>query len=695
MNHNQGKIQVLDILTANQIAAGEVVERPMSVVKELVENAIDAGASHITVKIWDGGLEAIQIVDDGEGMVPQDMETAFLRHATSKIRQTEDIEHIRTLGFRGEALPSIAAVSKVTVKSRPQTATAGWHIEVEEGDVSHIGEAGMPAGTIITVKNLFYNTPARKKFIKKPSAESGLVGELLSRMILARPDIAFVLQEEGRTVLHSPGTGSLEHSIMAVYGRDVLSQMLPIPENPFLFGLVSRPGIHRASRNYYNFFINGRWVKSKELAHAVDTAYNTLNPDRRYAIVALHLTLPAESIDVNVHPAKLEVRFREWDKLRQEILALLTAAILGKNGTVTNLTKEPAPVSYPLPDEEEGIRLQEKKRLNEKQAIFSDMGKDDAILHFSPKPPAIMPSMEAKTEHVTEFPSIETETETANRNDQINPTEEQSRLFSKDFFANPDLVTRNAMNVVDSGSKDLEGSEIRNPEDQDIKDEDESEDTEDTKDIQESEKILPETTQTAFGKEEPFWLSLRPLGQLNGTYIVAAEKDALYLIDQHAAHERIRFEVLKQNFLTKQAQIVQLVLPTKLELTHKQKKTLIAYLNEMTSIGFLVEYFGDNDFILRGVPAWYDQGSCEELFFALLDTIGDEEHFDFAEFCREALFSLACHSAIRGNEYVNDSDIGWLFRQLHEAKSALTCPHGRPIAVKISLEEINRRFLRS
>ncbi len=697
MNHNQGKIQVLDLLTANQIAAGEVVERPMSVVKELVENAIDAGACHITVKIWDGGLEKIQVVDDGEGMVPQDMETAFLRHATSKIRQTEDIGHIQTLGFRGEALPSIAAVSKVTVKSRPQAVTAGWHVEVAEGKVTPVGETGMPSGTVITVKNLFYNTPARKKFIRKPSAESGLVGDLLSRMILARPDIAFVLQEEGRTVLHSPGTGNLEQSVMAVYGRELLSQMLPVPSNSFLSGFLSRPGCHRASRNYYNFFINGRWVKSKELSHAVDAAYSTLNPDRRYPIVVLYLTLPPASIDVNVHPAKLEVRFREWDKLRQEILNLLGAAILGKNIGMAPLMKtatEPSSVAYQLPESEPGIRLEEKKRLGEKQAAFSGNRENEAVLHFAPQPPSvsqlsqplqqkqqsppITANITVNTNHLAKGQRAPEEGFCKETQETSPQTATQPCFFPEASKENPSFQISEAK--PETCRTDLEAVNRANAAGTD----------------NENKNSQGEPVPDIAGQigDEPFWLSLRPLGQINGTYIVAAQKDALYLIDQHAAHERIRFEALKKNFLAKQAEVVQMVLPSKLELTHKQKKTLVNYLQEMTSIGFLVEYFGDNDFILRGVPAWYDQGSSEELFFALLDTIGSEEHFDFAEFCREALFSLACHSAIRGNEYVNESNIAWLFRQLHEAKSALTCPHGRPIAIKIAIEEIDRRFLR-
>lgn len=647
------RIQVLDTLTANQIAAGEVVERPMSVVKELVENAIDAGARRITIKIRDGGLECIQVIDDGCGIVPNEMALAFQRHATSKIRQIEDVESLSTLGFRGEALPSIAAVSKVTLQSRPAEADGGYKISLQEGQITEEGEVGMAPGTVITVQDLFYNTPARKKFLKKPAAESGQVGDLISRMILARPDIAFLLQDEGKTVIHSPGTGQLDQGIFAVYGKDILSNMLPIPYNEKLFGRISRPGINRASRNYYNFFVNGRWVKSKELTKVVEAAYDTLNPDRRYPIVVLHLSLASEIIDVNVHPAKLEVRFREWDQLRDDILQLLQQTLRQPQEKAIG-TASGTPVTYSLPDDAElSIRLEERKRLCEKQQYYSAASAEET--HH-------IPFVSTNTVSTTVKPL------TSQALSQPQPAKQETLSFRPSF--------------IKQKQEELAGQPL-------------CQERGDTS-AQEKEMVTTPCDQSSTqAQTSSFWLSLHPLGQINAMYIVANGEDGLYLVDQHAAHERIRFESYRQAFQKSAGKTTQLVLPQQLALTYQQKKTLLRSLAELTDIGFLVEYFGDNDFLLRGVPAWYDKGAAEELFFAILDTIGEDERFNFSDFCREKLFLLACHSAVRANDTLTNSDISWLFRQLAEADIAFTCPHGRPIAVRISYDEISRRFLRT
>ena len=329
MVENTGIIQVLDEFTTNQIAAGEVVERPLSVVKELVENAIDAGSSRITIQVEDGGLEIIKVVDNGCGISKQDIPMAFLRHATSKIQTADDLFNIHTMGFRGEALPSIASVSIMEIASRKQDALAGYTFVIENNNIDFLGEVGMPVGTQVTVKSLFYNTPVRKKFMKTPAAEMAYIIALVGQFILANPNIAFTLQSQGKIVLNSAGRGDLQQAIVSVYGRQMADAMTKLDYSGRISvsGYVSLPPFSRGSRKYYNFFVNDRLVKSKELANIIELAYDTLLPSGRYPAVILAVEVPADNIDVNVHPAKTEIRFHDLGLIKEDVLKALTTVL--------------------------------------------------------------------------------------------------------------------------------------------------------------------------------------------------------------------------------------------------------------------------------------------------------------------------------------------------------------------------------
>ncbi|MDP2675088.1 MAG: DNA mismatch repair endonuclease MutL [Dehalococcoidia bacterium] len=561
-------IRVLSPEVAARIAAGEVVERPASVVKELVENALDAGARAVSVEVTAGGLESIRVSDDGCGLAAEELEVAFARHATSKLAD-EELLRIETLGFRGEALPAIAAVSEVEMASRPPGAQAAAYVRLEGGVVLERGERGAPAGTTVTVRELFVRQPARRKFLRSPLSEANQIASVVSHYALARPAVRFSLTLDGRSALLTDGNGDLRDAIAAVYGTDVASAMLPVApgEGPIAVdGLVATPHVSRAGRGYVSLFVNGRWVQSRRLAYAVEEAYRGLLMVGRYPIVVLHLRLPFEDVDVNVHPAKAEVRFRDESAAFGAVQRAVRTALL-----------ESAPV--PVAASVGGLEL------------------------------AVQPSMPPLWEH----------------------------------------------------ARSLERRESG---------------------IAAEETAVAATPAAALP-------ALRVIGQFGSTYVIAEGPDGMYMIDQHAAHERVLYERFCRQRLEQRPDAQALLEPVTLELSPPQRTLLAEHEELLREHGFQVEPFGEGSYLVRALPAPLAASDPRQAVASFLDLMLEEGEGDRRD---RVAMSLACHGAIRAGQTLSSEEMRELVSLLEASEAPHTCPHGRPTMIHMSAETLARQF---
>ncbi|OPY58038.1 MAG: DNA mismatch repair protein MutL [Pelotomaculum sp. PtaU1.Bin035] len=591
-------IVILDEFTAGQIAAGEVVERPVSAVKELVENALDAGASTVTVDLAQGGLAGITVSDDGCGMTSEDVQLAFQRHATSKIRSASDLCRVTTLGFRGEALPSIAAVAKVTMITRVSGSVMGTRVDVQGGALVAAVPAGCPSGTAVEVKELFYNTPARRKAVKSPATEGALCGELVSRMALARPGVRFELKTRGRRVFYAPGTGRLIDAIASVYGPRQGKEMVAVSAGEgglSVKGYAGKPSLSRSSRSHLTIIINHRYVRCPAVAAAIEEAYRTLLPQGRRPVAVLSLTVAPEQLDVNVHPAKLEVRLLEEERVAGLVAIALKDALRGRS------VIPPAAV--------------ERRRKSS-----------------SPGPAKVS---------FTQVPSLFSS----------EPGEPDGRVIAppadKILNSGPD----NPLLFETAGE---EPSEYR-----------------------------------SVAKKFPF---LTPLAQLPPTYILAGGEDGLYIIDQHAAHERVLYE----EYLAGKGKCSQcLLIPVTLELECGETPVLSELVLWFTDAGFIIEHFGGNTFLLRGAPSYLPAGMEKELFLDMVDYFKEKGSAPGrVEFFERMASSIACRGAVKAGEKMSASAMEALLQRLAQAENPYTCPHGRPTIIHLSSRDLETRFKR-
>ena len=565
-------ITVLRPELAAQIAAGEVVERPASVVKELVENSIDAGASQVIVEIKDGGVTQIRVTDDGAGIPAAEVEQAFLHHATSKLQTPEQLDAIATLGFRGEALPSIAAVSRVVMTTRPHQAGAGRRVELRWGQPVGAGSQGCPPGTSVSVFDLFGNMPARRKFLRSSSAEAGRVSELVSRYVLAYPHIRFQLTVDGRTALATPGSGRSGEALLAVYGQEVAAGMLEVHSEDLesdyqVDGFVSAPSLHRANRTYMTFFVNQRWIQSRLLSFALEESYHGLLPEKRYPLAVLNLGLPYADMDVNCHPAKREVRFHQERKLYSVMQRAVRAALVADS---------------PVPE----MRLPA-----------------DAA------PPSSL--------QVAAAPSF------------------FPRVFG----------TRGEENYT--APPDAAGPW----------------------------QALP---------------ALRVVGQVKLTYIVTEGPDGMYLMDQHAAHERVLFDQITRRASLRPHHSQPLLEPVTVELTPGQAEVFRDNAQLLARYGFEMEPFGGNSYLLRAVPSVMTAQDPGQSLLGVLDLVAFEGLLRQREDVLAA--SIACHSAIRAGQALTEEEMRALLEQLETTDNPHTCPHGRPTMIHLSSYHMEREF---
>lgn len=613
-------VQLPDLLS-NKIAAGEVVERPASVVKELIENSIDANSTSIKLDITEAGLQEIKITDDGDGMSEEDCEKAFLRHATSKIKREADLFHVKTLGFRGEALASIASVSRLTIKTS-QGDSAGTILKLSGGKVEERGKSDARKGTEITVRDLFFNTPARLKYMKTIHTELGHITDLLNRLAMSHPKIRFEATHNGKPLFKTPGTGDMLQVIAQIYGMRVAKMMLPIQAETLDFsisGYVAKPEITRASRHYISTIVNGRYIKSYPLTQAIIRAYHTLLPIGRLPVAAISITMDPVLVDVNVHPTKLEVRFSKGKELFQTIEETIRSTF-----RQTTLIPE-------LSKKEEN-----PSRKSEQHTMTFDVDKgqqDNQVNHLG-------------NEHSS-----------GTERNQMNPGLNQGW----DVPLYTDHTVREPTEQMDPSFP------------------------EETSSMDQVEVETPQNPRVPI---------IYPIGQLQGTYILGQNENGLYMIDQHAAQERIKYEFFKEKLGKTVNESQELLVPLTFEFTNQETIFIERYKDTFAEVGIFFEPFGHGTYMIRSYPTWFPEGLEEEIIRDMIEQVIRDGVIRIENIREDAAILMSCKRSIKANHYLNEDDMFQLLEKLRTTTDPFTCPHGRPIIVHFSSYELEKMFKR-
>jgi DNA mismatch repair protein MutL len=685
-----GIIRVLDDHIANQIAAGEVVERPSSVVKELVENAIDAGSTRIDVTVEEGGLSLIRIADNGSGIAPDDLERAFSRHATSKISSGKDLFRIRTLGFRGEALPSIAAVSKVECATSDGDEGLGKRIVLEGGKVAVLEDSAASKGTDIRVKELFYNTPARLKYMKTIQTELSHISDYMYRLAMSHPGIAFMLKHNGNTLLQTLGNGDLLSVIAAIYGTGLAKMMLPVQgENPDyqLTGYISRPEQTRSNRYGISAVINGRYIRNYALAQSLLKAYHTLLPINRFPVAVLHITMDPALLDVNVHPSKLEVRFSKETELL-EFLERTVRNTLSRESHIPQAAKpagsKPAVIQEQLPLYRPG-----------KSVLLS--GDDLEPLEEEEQPTRRLSGEDAGTSEGTVNDPLWTQGETDSRepgSSAWSVKDGGNWPVSGGSFNNRPSDPQAPPSAAPWSVRDQAGGYSSAPPSRSAS----------SGPSQQPQILPPDTVRKVLEalepvKEEtarlPRLPELDPIGQLHGTYIVAQNPDGMYLIDQHAAHERIHYEYYYELFGKPHEASQELLVPITLEFTPTEAELLKTRLSYLEQVGVYIEAFGGNTFLVRAYPHWFPPGEEKDIIDEMTDwVLSEKKSIDLSKLREKSSTLCSCKASIKANHSLTKVEMEALLDRLSECRIPYTCPHGRPIVVSFSKYELEKMFKR-
>lgn len=737
-----GSIVLLDDLTINKIAAGEVIERPASVVKELVENSIDAGATVINVEIKNGGISYIRVSDNGKGFFPDDMEIAFERHATSKIRQATDLEIVKTMGFRGEALASIAAISKVELVSRREESDIGYKICVEGGNITDKIEAGCPKGSTITITDLFFNTPVRYKFLKKDFTEAGYIEDVITRIALANPQIALKLINTGKTVIQTPGNGDRKAVIYSIFGKDIAENILEVDyqyDDIKVTGVVGKPIISRSNRANQIFFVNKRYVKDKALTSAAEQGFKGMVTVGKYGFVILNLDMNPQKVDVNVHPAKLEVRFEEENKVFKAVYHAIKETLL-KSDLVGNPDR-----TDELKAETEMQTQIEKPKLVFEHSNFKPKFETKQV----DKP---VESVEEKTEKADtkSFNSLDNnflaqiyaERQALKNNENVTISDNKQNKEENEIVNQEEdkAVVDDIKELDNMQTKAIDTNEVNQKFIENIKKMDKLPEIMATEDIPEIDKKLSfdEMYERTFGRkiedakaqklkeeQEEYKSSLgevakdfvtlskaenvsvfkelekneAPLYKFIGiafsTYIIIQMKDDMYIIDQHAAHERIMYERVKANYYNDSEKDSQLMLlPDIITLSHKEMDIAKENMEMFRKAGFTLEEFGENTIKLTGVPDMCLELDTKELFLETLDEINTVARTAKQEKEEKFIATVACKAAVKANMALTKEEVDKLMAQLLVLPNPFTCPHGRPTAIKMSKNDIEKKFSR-
>lgn len=705
-------IVVLDEFTAGQIAAGEVVERPVSAMKELVENALDAGASRITVDLADGGLTKIRVADNGCGMTEEDVRLAFLRHATSKIKNAADLRRVDTLGFRGEALPSIAAVAKVVMTTRVPGAVTGTCLQLQGGGPAAVSTAGCASGTTVEINELFYNTPVRRKIMKNPSAENTLCGELLSKMALARPEVRFELLHRGRRVFYTTGSGKLLDAVIAVYGPGQSKEMLAVKaadDYISLEGYVGTPSLSRSSRSHLTVVINGRYVRCPAVVlSAIEGAYRGLLPPGRKPVAVLSLIVEPEQLDVNVHPAKLEVRLLEEKRVAALVAGALRGVLRGDAVIPNAIAERKKGYVYgePLPEPDSYTRSEPRTL-----AASATTVQPEEIVVKPEAPPRTQPDDIVKPEAFSR-PQPAVGIQAAARPRTVpKPQPDRAATVDKPVAAmdEDNAVAAAGLFAATAGEEQAPDNLATGPDEPSLFAAVVNEQLEQVAIHESTSTIISKAVETNEQRSQATlttdlnecgekavnnnFPALYPLAQLLPTYILAGGADGLYIIDQHAAHERVLYEECLAGQANCSSQY--LLLPETLELEHSEASLVVDLLPRFNQVGFVLEHFGGKTFLLRGAPSYLPAGREKELFLDMLDFFkGKGDLPEQMEFFKRLASSIACHGAIKAGEKMNFSSMEALLERLSRTENPFTCPHGRPTIIHLSSRDLQTRFKR-
>ena len=772
-----GNIVLLDDLTINKIAAGEVIERPASVIKEMVENSIDAGANNITVEIKNGGISFIKVTDNGKGIAQDDLEIAFERHATSKIRTADDLDVVTSMGFRGEALASIAAIANVELVSKTEEQQVGYKVVVEAGDILSKEEIGCQKGTSITVRNLFFNTPVRYKFLKKDYTESGYIEDVITRIALVNPNIAIKLINTGKTVIQTNGNGDIKSVIYSIYGKDVATGVMPVEyayDDIQVSGVIGKPEIARSNRSNQLFFVNKRYIKDKTLSAATEQAYKGLIPIGKFGFVVLNITMNPAKVDVNVHPAKLEVRFEDESKIFQSIYHAIKDTLL-KGELVASTEKQE--INQNKEEVSKGLydfRKNETEKIEQYTNEESKIKTNNIVQDIYNKAQQNVQTQAVKVPHVNlgeggpvntadvleqlkklqeniqkeveTDPSIklnsnyiqmreqqgnQTKVETSIENDEVkveNNTDTENTNIPEQKIETPTEIKENTETEIE------ENAQIDNTKSNEIKPEDKLEEIqqEEAKPAESFDEmyaklfgtkpISQEQTETKSNLQEEV-IPIKPeipsidmkkenvsifeqneeyqkptykfIGIVFNTYIILEIDKEMYILDQHAAHERIMYEKVKNNYYSDSSKDSQmLLLPDIITLTHKEMEIAKDNMEMFKKAGFSLEEFGENTIKLTGVPTVCIDLDNKELFLETLDEINTVARTAKQEKEERFIATVACKAAVKANMVLTREEVESLMDKLLALPNPFTCPHGRPTAIKMSKYDIERKFAR-
>lgn len=694
------KIALLNQETIDKIAAGEVIERPSSVVKELVENAIDAGASAITVEIKEGGTSFIRITDNGCGIEHDEVPLAFLRHSTSKIKSAEDLMCVHSLGFRGEALSSIAAIARVELITKTFDALTGTRYLIEGSKEVAMEEIGAPDGTTFLVKDLFFNTPARRKFLKTPQTEGTYISDMLEKLALSHPDISFKYINNNQTRLHTSGNGNRKDLIYHIYGRDIASSLLEVNYESELFsvsGFIGKPLINRGNRNYENYFINGRYIKSSILSKAIEEAYKSFLMQHQYPFTVLYFTFPGETLDVNVHPTKMELRFDNNKEIYRQLCDALYGVLSHRElipdvpvdekkaeDTVKHVYKESIPEPF------------EKRRINEIRSNAAQRV-ERAYKSAVPTPVTVRENtdsfgQENRSSIVRESTSAQVQGKTGQTTSsgvKIIPVGETPVMGLNQF---PKSETTQAV-LEQKKETDLNGgSDCQNEISTLQKNVSEGQDT-NTSPVEAPEQMTLESMSPDFLTRDAKKMH-RIIGQLFKTYWLIEYEDKLYIIDQHAAHEKVLYERTMARLHEKEYTSQAISPPIVLSLDAKEQEMLERYRKDIERLGYEIENFGGREYMISAVPDNLFSIDMKDLFIEMLDDFSNLTGRETPDLIMEKVASMSCKAAVKGNDALSLPEIDALIEELLTLDNPFNCPHGRPTIIAMSKYEIEKKFKR-
>lgn len=641
-------ITVLDQNTINKIAAGEVIERPASVVKELLENAIDAKATAVTVEIRDGGISFIRVTDNGSGIPKEEVPTAFLRHSTSKIQSVEDLFTVSSLGFRGEALSSIAAVAKVELITKTPEQISGTRYQIEGGKERALEEIGAPEGTTFLVRDLFYNTPARQKFLKTAQTEGAHVASLVEKIAMSHPEVSVRLIQNNQNKLHTSGNHNLKDMIYTVFGREIAANLLPVEHEEEIFsirGFAGKPVIARSNRNFENYFINGRYVKSSLVAKAIEEAYRPFLMQHKYPFVLLHLKIEPEYLDVNVHPTKMELRFREEEEIYKKIYEAVSRALAQKE-------------------------LIPQVSLDKKKDIDEEKREEKRAPH--PEPFEVRRKQEAEKKLAQE------------RAQNQDVVYENKAVYGRIAESSPSWLDEESVPQKPVSTQKMEGLAGK------------------AKELETAapppNHTLPKEKQLDLFEEKLLEPQSRKrhklIGQLFDTYWLVEFDQNLYIIDQHAAHEKVLYEKTMASLKTREFTSQMVSPPVILTLSGQEKRLLEKYKTYFTEIGFELEPFGDREYAIRAIPDNLFSIAKKELFMEMLDNLSDDILKGSPDLIYEKVASMSCKAAVKGNHSMSAMEADHLIDQLLQLENPYACPHGRPTIISMSKYELEKKFKR-